>query len=61
MLKLITDKIGDTKMTYCIYNNQTDEARHTTNKGLAMKLFSKVSTGYLSEVTDSCETIICEK
>lgn len=48
-------------MTYCIYNNQTDEARHTTNKGLAMKLFNKVSTGYLSEVTDNGETIICEK
>lgn len=48
-------------MTYCIYNNQTDEARYTTNKGLAMKLFNKVSTGYLSEVTDNGETFICEK
>lgn len=50
-----------TTMNYCIYNKQTDEARHTTNKGLAMKLFDKVSTGYLSEVTDNGETIICEK
>ena len=48
-------------MNYCVYNNQTDEARHTTNKRLAMKLFSKVSTGYFSEVTDNGETIICKK
>ena len=49
-------------MIYCIYNKQTDEARHTTNKGFAMKLFNKISTGYLYEVTDNCEIIIiCEK
>nr|DAH40061.1 MAG TPA: hypothetical protein [Caudoviricetes sp.]DAU53646.1 MAG TPA: hypothetical protein [Caudoviricetes sp.] len=48
-------------MIYCIYNKQTDEARHTTNKGFAMKLFNRISSGYLSEVTDNGETIICEK
>ena len=48
-------------MIYSICNKQTDEARHTTNKGLAMKLFNKVSSGYISEVTDNGETIICER
>lgn len=48
-------------MIYCIYDRAADEARHTTNKGFAMKLFSRISSGYLSEVTDNGETIICEK
>ncbi len=48
-------------MIYCIYDKQTDEARHTTSKRLAMKLFDNVSSGYLSEVTDNGKTIICEK
>ena len=48
-------------MIYCIFDKLTDEARHTTSKRLAMKLFDNVSSGYLSEVTDNGETIICEK
>lgn len=34
-------------MIYCIYNKHTDEARHTTNKGFAMKPFNRISFGYL--------------
>lgn len=48
-------------MIYCIYDKQADEARHTTNKELAITLFNRISSGYLSEVTDNGETDICKE
>lgn len=46
---------------YCVYNSQTDEARHTISKLLADKLFDKINSGYMSEIVDGKEKILCEK
>ena len=46
---------------YCIYNTQTDEARHTSSKSLAENLFNKIGSGYMSEIVDGKEKVLCKK
>lgn len=46
---------------YCIYNTQTDEARHTNNKSFANIMFGKINSGYMSEIINDKENILCTK
>lgn len=48
-------------MNYCVYNSQTDEARHTSNKQLAHELFGRIKSGYMSEIDNDKETVVCRK
>lgn len=46
---------------YCIFNAQTDEARHTSNKSLANNLFGKINVDYISEIINGKEKILRKK
>lgn len=46
---------------YSVYSELDDKAIHTKNKFVAEAAYKGIKKGYLSEVTDSGETIICEK
>lgn len=53
-------KIMETKV-YCVFNAQTDEARHMSDKSLADNLFNKINVGYISEINNGIEKILRKK
>lgn len=51
---------GD-KGILCVFNAQTDEARHMSDKSLADNLFNKINVGYISEINNGKEKILRKK
>lgn len=53
------NKVKETN--FCVYDLVNDEARHTLSKEFAQELFSRIEMGYISQITDGCETILDRK